>query len=171
MKAWVFRGNRGSHVKVSGKALNIGGESFTMATFLYQDVLRDGPIMEYSGVNYGTHMWIHRKRLYIDFQGAGRNTKPYHVTPAPKKWHFVGVSLNAKTGEMVMWVDHTVVVKKVSVGARDMTGDLYIGLRPKDRRYFFNGRLAGTTLMNCATTRDKITTLRKATIRKARAGM
>ena len=167
MKAWQFKGNKESYVKLSGKSLDLGSQSFTWAAFIYQDALRDAALMEYRGKAVGTHIWIYQKKLYINLVAAGRNFNGFHVTPVAKKWHFVGASLNAKTGELLMWVDENVMTKNVgAVGKRKMSGDLYIGVRLGENRGF-NGKMAGATLMNCGVKPEQVSALKKDVIQRA----
>jgi len=170
MKAWLFKGNQNSFVKLSGKALDLGSQSFTMAAFIYQDALGDGTLMEFNGKAEGTHIWIHEKKFYINLLAASGNYRGYHVTPVAKKWHFVGASLNAKTGILLMWVDENVVTKNVgAVGKREMSADLYIGVRLGHNTSPFSGKIAGATLMNCAVGQDQVSALKADIIRRANA--
>ena len=182
MKSWVFQGNKDSFVKVSGEALNMGNGDFTWATFLYQDVLRDGPLMEFPGSvgTKGTHMWIFKNRLFFDLMEKKTNNWLHfeNSKPTAGKWHFVGVSLSVKTSRLVMWVDGSVrepgpkskPYAYSRSGPLDMTGDLYIGLRPNDKQYAFTGKLAGTTMMNYfvdARKTDQLEALKRDIIKRA----
>jgi hypothetical protein len=146
-------------------------ESFTVATYVYQDAVRDGPIVEWRGRGpYGTHMWIYRRKLFTNLDAVkGRSAQLFHMTPAAKRWAFVGISFNHKTGKLMMWVDNKVIIRNVGyLGMRDMVGDLYVGVRPANSKYKFVGKLAGTTLMKCSITRGQIRTLKKLIMVRAK---
>lgn len=159
LNSWVFTGAADSYVALNGAPLNLGKGSFTMATYIYQDVLKNGPILEWRGASgsYGTHVWVWQNKLYVNLDPISM----YHVTPAAKSWHFVGVSYNHNTGELVMWVDDKVLTKNVrKTSSRDMAGTLYVGKRGSGR-YNFQGKMAGLELLTCATNKDEIAALKK----------
>ncbi|XP_064637930.1 uncharacterized protein LOC135494109 [Lineus longissimus] len=170
INAWVFTGHNYVKITSDGK-LDIEGDSFTIATYLYQDVLRDGPIVEWRGRgSAGTHMWMYRGKLYINLVArTGRSHSQFHIAPPTKKWSFVGISYSQQTGNLVMWVDGNVFIKNVgTIGPRDMLNDLYVGLRPTSTGYKFTGKLAATTLMRCAVSgKAQIEELRKLIISRA----
>jgi len=169
MKAWLFKGNQNSYVKLSGNVLDLGSQDFTMAAFFYQDVLLDGTLMEYRGKTHGTHIGIYEKVFYINLEAASRNVVGKFGTLVAKKWHFVGISLNTKRGILLTWIDEKVGMMGVGpVGKREMSGDLYIGVRLGDNRAF-RGRIAGATLMNCAVGlgQDEVSALRTDIIKRA----
>jgi hypothetical protein len=146
-------------------------ESFTVATYVYQDAVRDGPIVEWRGRgSYGTHMWIYRKKLFTNLDAvSGRSAASFHATPLARKWSFVGISFNHKSGKFMMWVDNKVIIRNVGyLGMRDMVGDLYVGVRPASTKHKFVGKLAGTTLMKCPITKGQIGALKKLVIIRAK---
>ena len=171
MKAWQFKGNQNSYVKLRGNNLDLRSQSFTMAAFIYQDYLRDGTLMEFRDQGYkkyGTHITIHRKKLYIDLGAVWRNYKGYWNTPVEKKWHFVGASLNAKTEILLLWMDNRWTTQNVGNGGiRKMSGDLYFGVRLGDNTSPFKGKIAGATLMNCPVEWDQLSALKTDIIRRA----
>jgi hypothetical protein len=174
LNAWVFNGQ--TYVRISNDgSLDLGRYSFTISTYVYQDVLRDGPIVEWRGsYAHGTHMWIYQRKLFANlnaFRGT-RSAFIYNVPPPSKRWSFMGISFNHKTGELMTWVNNNVIVRNVGqVGIRDMTRDLYIGIRPAipNPSNTFVGKLAGTTLMKCPITRGQITTLKNLIMARAKS--
>ncbi|XP_064649905.1 uncharacterized protein LOC135501620 [Lineus longissimus] len=173
INAWVFTGHNYVKITSDGK-LDIERDSFTIATYLYQDVLRDEIIVEWRGRgDFGTHMCIYQGKLLINMDAhTGRSLGEFHIAPPTKKWSFVGISYSQQTGNLVMWVDGNVVIKNVgAIGLRDMLGDLYVGLRPANGGSKFTGKLAGTTLMRCAVSgKAQIEELRKLIISRAKPG-
>ncbi|XP_064632150.1 uncharacterized protein LOC135490703 [Lineus longissimus] len=170
LNAWVFTGQ--NYVKITNDGtLNLASDSFTIATFVYQDALRNGPILEWRGRGpYGTHMWIWSSKLFVNLDAfTGRSAAQYHTTPQVGKWSFVGVSFNRTSGALMMWDDDDVMTRNVGViGDRDMDGDLYIGVRPANVNYKFTGKLAGTTLLKCAINEKQIQSLRRQIIEAAK---
>jgi hypothetical protein len=169
LNAWVFNGL--TYVKITGYGkLNLESDSFSVATYVYQDSVKDGPIVEWRGRgHYGTHMWIYKKKLFTNLDAvSGRSVSSFHTTPAARKWSFVGISFNHKTGKLMMWVDNKVITRNVGrLGMRDMVGDLYIGVRPANSKYKFVGKLAGTTLMKWPITWSQIGALKRLIISRA----
>lgn len=164
LKAWSFVTGLQSVVKFTGSPVNINGGSFTMAGFVYQDVTKDGPIVEWTGASgiEGAHVWIWQSKLYTNLMpgGTGQHYVASHAIVSAKAWHFIGVSYDQDTSELVMWVDDNVLVKNTGTPQNPLLkGDVVFGKTTREggRKIFnFIGKMSGITVLGCSTKKDQI---------------
>ncbi|XP_064641493.1 uncharacterized protein LOC135496231 [Lineus longissimus] len=167
LKAWEFDGNATSFVKISSPVKNGLGKSLTVATFFYQDVLNNGPILEFEGDTKfpcGFHFWYWDKRgLFANFRTIdGHEHNVFFELLTPKQWHFVGVSYDYGTGNVLMWIDNDIMEKNIGKLEVDLAGEVFCGIRPSSPKWRpFKGRLAGLVLLNGPTHKEKIAGLKE----------
>jgi hypothetical protein len=173
LKGWKYPGNKKVFTKVGNDGkLDFKG-SFTIAVMFYQDTARDGPILEWRGSKgrpFGTHFWIYQGKLFVNIKPKNGNL-PQHFKKVPaKSWHFIGVSYNSNTGDLLMWIDKDVQLNKKARVIPDTSGDVYTGIRPSGGKPHtpLKAVLSGLTVLKGAiSTKDQVKQLKKNILKSA----
>ncbi|XP_064624502.1 uncharacterized protein LOC135485994 [Lineus longissimus] len=162
LNAWTFGGeapNTRSSVRVNSNGVfDFGDDSWTLATFLNPESLKDGSIVEWEGDvqnTNGNQLGIKDGKLQttlVKLDGT-ETTYPFKA-PSLNTWQLVGVSYDKETGALHMWIDDQISKEDVGKVTTDMKGDLVIGNRPNgpDGMEQLKGKLAGMTIVNYAIT-------------------
>jgi hypothetical protein len=187
MKAWEFHGHANSYVKITSNGeLDFGESSWSLGYFFYQEVLRPGPLLYWRGNNLTKinnmriFHWPESKPLpYLTFFFLPDNTK-YKDVRFPglrfgylgaKSWNFLGLSYNAATGLILMWVNGIPYHDNIGIRKLAMIGDVFIGVDGGSRNWFpMKAKLAGLTLLNDAITSKQIPEFRRQIIASAATG-